>query len=827
MPLPYFVPLADIRWGAVLIVAIFLGVIFDAKFADAQVETQEVGNALDFAHDIVPILRTHCVKCHGGDQAEGGFSVNSRESILASGNFSIEDNSHSRMAMLLTNANADEQMPPPPEQRLSNDELEKLLSWLKAGIPWEDGFTFAPERYEPPLFPRPIVLPPIRQGRIHPIDRLIDSYFARNEIQRPARVDERSFVRRVYYDLIGLPPTQDVIESFVSNPLPFQKKQQLLVVRLLQRDPDYADHWLTLFNDLLRNDYSGTGFITGGRKQITSWLYESLRNNKPFDEMARDLISPKSDDCRGYIDGIQWRGNVSAGQTVEIQFAQSVAQSFLGINLKCASCHDSFIDRWTLQEAYGLAAIYSQQPLMLHRCDMPTGEIARASWLFPEQGNIGNDLERDQRLVQLSELMTSHENSRFRKTIVNRIWYQLFGRGVVHPLDAMQTKPWDEDLLEYLAEYFWQQKHDLKSLLTHVATSEIYAAQSQITAPVRSAEEFIFAGPQLRRLSAEEILDSVWTITRNFPTSLDAPVIRSTASSEEINQAIVSGRWIWDDPSGKADAGTEVVFRTQYELAKAPKRAIALVACDDQFRLFVGGREVGTGSQWSKLHVFNITERLKKGKTEVIAICRNGGEEANAAGFFFESHIDLEEGHTVILATNDQWQCSKQIPGSREGYLQAAKGPWQSASIIQPLPVWEKAIGPQLQQRIAELTTGTMPPIRASLLKNTALMRSLGRPTRDQIVSMRPQELTTLEAIDLSNEATLAETFQAGGEYFVHQGLSSNELVKQIYWQVLGRGPSEQEKQIALSAWEEQPNAEQVADFLWSLCMLPEFWFVR
>ena len=84
------------------------------------------------------------------------------------------------------------------------------------------------------------------------------------------------------------------------------------------------------FNDLLRNDYSGTGFITGGRKQVSSWLYESLLYNVPFDQMARELIAPSSDASRGFIDGIKWRGNVSAGQTVEIQFAQFGGASVLG-----------------------------------------------------------------------------------------------------------------------------------------------------------------------------------------------------------------------------------------------------------------------------------------------------------------------------------------------------------------------------------------------------------------------------------------------------------------------------------------------------------------
>ena len=149
---------------------------------------------------------------------------------------------------------------------------------------------------------------------------------------------------------------------------------------LLADDVDYAEHWLTFWNDLLRNDYTGTGFITGGRKQITKWLYEALVTNKPYDQFARELIAPPTPESDGFIEGIRWRGEVSAGQTVEIQFAQSVGQSFLGINLKCASCHDSFIDRWKLDEAYGLAAIYCDAAAgdpSLRQADRPDGRRRR------------------------------------------------------------------------------------------------------------------------------------------------------------------------------------------------------------------------------------------------------------------------------------------------------------------------------------------------------------------------------------------------------------------------------------------------------------------
>src|SRR5205085_10846929 len=134
-------------------------------------------------------------------------------------------------------------------------------------------------------------------------------------------------------------------------------------------------------------DYSGTGYIDGGRKQISGWLYNSLLRNKPYDQFTRELIQP-TPDSEGFIKGIKWRGNVNASQVVELQFAQNVAQVFFGINMKCASCHDSFIDHWKLDDAYALAAVIAERPLEIHRCDKKTGKFAQPRFVFPELGAI-------------------------------------------------------------------------------------------------------------------------------------------------------------------------------------------------------------------------------------------------------------------------------------------------------------------------------------------------------------------------------------------------------------------------------------------------------
>src|SRR5207244_2373679 len=159
----------------------------------------------------------------------------------------------------------------------------------------------------------------------------------------------------------------------------------------------YADHWLTFWNDLLRNDYKGTGFIDGGRKQITGWLHKALMENKPYDRFVAELVNP-SDESEGFTRGILWRGTVNAAMKPPMQAAQSVSQVFLGVNLKCASCHDSFINDWALADCYGMAAVFSDEELELVRCDKPEGKKAAVRFLYPEVGTIGAGLERTERM---------------------------------------------------------------------------------------------------------------------------------------------------------------------------------------------------------------------------------------------------------------------------------------------------------------------------------------------------------------------------------------------------------------------------------------------
>lgn len=788
-------------------------------FLGAVVAGLPAWGMVDFDHEVVPILKNRCIECHTGDKKKGGLSLNDRAGLMAgSENGPVVvagDAAGSRLIEVVTSDDPDASMPPKGE-RLTEAEVAVLRRWIDEGAPWTQGFAFVRPAYEPPLKPRNPELPPAVDGRDHSIDRLIDAYLARENLPRPEPVDDATFLRRVSLDLTGLLPTASAVEEFLGDRSP--RKRTALVEALLADDTAYAEHWLSFWNDLLRNDYAGTGYIDGGRRQISAWLYSALRENMPYDRFARELIAPPTDESRGFIGGIKWRGEVSAGQTVEIQFAQSVAQTFLGLNMKCASCHDSFIDRWKLDEAYGLAAVFSERDLEIARCDKGTGRIAQAAWIFPELGQIDPQAPAPERLKQLASLMTHRDNGRFTRTIVNRLWHRLMGRGIVHPVDAMQSEPWHPDLLDFLAEHLVANNYDLKRTLAFIASSQAYQSRTVAAASPADDEAAPFAGPRPKRLTAEQFVDAIWQVSGTAPRKMDAPVTRSRSSGEAVAP---TAAWVWGDSAqdgGVPPAGETLTFRREFVLTGPVVRAAAAVTCDNEFRLAVNGTEVAHSSNWESVTPADLSGALRTGANEIVIEAKNAGAGPNPAGLFFEAWIKLQDGSDQRLVSDREWAWHI---GPR-----SVDGDWNPAVVVPALGAWSSVVAAQVPAALAEGMGSGSRMVRASLMNSDLLMRALGRPNREQIVSMRPNDLTTLEAIDLSNGEILADLLARGAQRLASQPWADGQaLVRHLYLSTLSRPPTPEELALLSPTLASPVAVQAVEDVLWAIMMTPEFQF--
>jgi hypothetical protein len=405
---------------------------------------------VDFGREVEPLLLARCGSCHTGEKPQAGLSIHTHAGLLKGGQSGPAIVSGDSRQSLLIQRVTGFKAPVMPfgAEPLSDREIDLLRAWIDQGA------------------------------------------------ADTSPVSDALFARRVYFDLWGLPPTPEELSAFLANP-----DRERLIDQLLANNRNYAEHWISFWNDLLRND---EGVIYhGSRQSISPWLRKALEDNLPYDRFVAALLNPTAPaDPAGFLLGVNWRGDISASQTPVMQAAQNSAQVFLGVNLKCNSCHDSFISNWKLKDAYGLASFFAESELEIYRCDAATGEKSKPKFLFPELGSVAPDAPLAERRAAAARLFTSRENLRFARTIVNRIWKRVLGWGLVEPVDEMDHPPWNAELLDSLAADFVDHGYDLKRLLRRIMTSREY----QLPPGAKPA-------PALRRLTAEQFVDAISAVT--------------------------------------------------------------------------------------------------------------------------------------------------------------------------------------------------------------------------------------------------------------------------------------------------------------------------
>jgi mono/diheme cytochrome c family protein len=809
-----------------------------ARLSDEQREQlpAAVARSVDFSREIRPILEARCVKCHGRGQSKGGFSLADRAALVKGGDSGPAilpgRSAESYLVELVSGLDPDNVMPL-KGTRLTSEEVALVRGWIDQGASWATNVAFA-KATPINLSPRRPPLPPAKRGLSHPIDRILEPYYQTNAFKPPKPASDRVYVRRVYLDAIGLLPAPEQVDVFLKDSRP--DKRERLVRALLADRRHYADHWLSFWNDALRNDYQGTGYIDEGRKQITGWLYAALLNNLPFDQFVRELVNPQGGSV-GFIQGIAWRGVVNASQTPPMQAAQNIAQVFMGVNLKCASCHDSFINDWTLADAYGLAGIYADGPLEMVHCDRPTGRIASPKFLYPELGTVDPNAPKPERLTQLAALLTSEKNARLSRTIVNRLWTRLMGRGLVEPLDDLETPSWNPDLLDWLASDLAGNGFDLKRTLELILTSKAYQLPA-CPAAESGSQNYVFRGPQVRRMSAEQYLDALSAVTGNWN-----PLPAAEAELEGVPAEVISGplrvspQWIWNSPDAAERVPPQTLyFRKEVRLEGPPREAALAISCDNQFRLLVNGHEIGSGSDWNKPRVWDIRPHLRSGDNLLAIEAVNkpaqtdqpSADQTSAAGLLVYARIRLGEtganrGTPQLqeLVTDGSWRWSAvkaadwdQPGGSGDGWQPAValggadRAPWKLARRFSGAIAAAAMIG----------------NVRAALVNNDPLMTVLGRPNREQVVTSRSTVTTTLQALEFSNGPRLAGLIERGASRILERaGGSATETLNLIYERALSRKPSREESRLASSLIGSPAQPDGVADVLWAIAVLPEF----
>ncbi len=334
---------------------------------------------------------------------------------------------------------------------------------------------------------------------------------------------DQEFVRRAYMDLCGILPTGDEVKSFLDNR--DAQKRTKLIDSLLER-PEYADFWTLKWSDVLRS--SRKTIQQKGTHNFQHWLRSHISKNTPLDQIAREILtaggSTFANPPANYY-------RISRDPTT---LAETTAQLFFGIRMQCAKCHNHPFERWTQDDYYSMAAFFARikqrkdpsepavdpkNPGAEYIYTERTGEVIQPRTNQPIaprfMGGYAAKIEpgQDRRHV-LADWITRPDNPFFAKSVVNRIWFHLMGRGIVDPVDDFRDSnpSANDDLLEALAKDFVARKFDVKHLVRTIMSSRTYQLSAQ-TSDFNKDDSKYFSHAVVKMHTAEQLLDAICFVT--------------------------------------------------------------------------------------------------------------------------------------------------------------------------------------------------------------------------------------------------------------------------------------------------------------------------
>jgi hypothetical protein len=399
------------------------------------------------------------------------------------------------------------------------------------------------------------------------IDKLINDDLAKHQIKPHELTTDEQFVRRAYLTITGTIPMAAQAEAFCRRSV--AEKRVALVDQLLGT-PAHASHEYNCWADTLRlvDNAGGNNFLM----PYQEWVKDVLRNNMPYDEFVREMM---------VAEGRVWE-NPAAGYSLRdsgmpLDNLNNTVRIFLGTQIGCAQCHNHPFDRWTQKEFYQLAAFTAGadsrkvtnrdlNQMMSQRTpkktpqggwfygqvdfNSPDGRTARtlfqanrfnfghnekAQLRFPKEYAYDNakpgdvavpavifgkipDMTGKNRREAFAEWLTSDENPRFARTIANRLWKQVFGRGVIEPVDDMKddTVPANPELMAFLESEMKRLDYNLREFLRILYYTETFSRQATYD-DIPPDEVYHFPGPVLRRMTAEQVWDSLLTVSLERP----------------------------------------------------------------------------------------------------------------------------------------------------------------------------------------------------------------------------------------------------------------------------------------------------------------------
>jgi hypothetical protein len=348
------------------------------------------------------------------------------------------------------------------------------------------------------------------------IDEHVRTKLRELNIPPSERASDAEFLRRAFLDTIGVLPTPEETRAFLADSS--ADKRDRLIESLLQR-PEFVDYWSHRWSDLLL--VNGDKLMPQAMWSYYHWIRRHVAANTPWDALVRDLLTATGSTLE------HGGGNFFILNDEPTKCAETVSVAFLGTSIGCAKCHNHPMEKWTYDQYYAFANLFA-------RVRTKNGVQAEERVLFSDsQGDLVAPLtgkpqpprpldapepvsltdSRDRRAV-LADWLTAPDNRLFQRAIVNRVWANFFGSGLVEPVDDLRvTNPAsNEPLFAAACEHLVKQKFDLKALMRTILQSETYQ-RSSVTLPENAADTRYGSHQVPRRLKAEVLLDTVSQVT--------------------------------------------------------------------------------------------------------------------------------------------------------------------------------------------------------------------------------------------------------------------------------------------------------------------------
>ncbi len=351
--------------------------------------------------------------------------------------------------------------------------------------------------------------------RQSPIDGLVWNKLELLGMLPSEEASDATFHRRSYLRIIGRLPTPDETRQFLADTN--DTKRSELIDRLLER-PEYADFWANKWADLLRPNPYRVGIKATW--MLDAWLRKAFRQNMPYDQFARELVTAK---------GSTWRNGATVifrDRPTTVEIGSSVSQLFLGVRLECAKCHHHPFEVWSQDDFFGFAAFFARvghhgglsPPIsggeeLIYTKKSGTLKHGRTDEAVLPKVLLGEPLQIDADVdprERLADWMTDPSNPWFARVMANRVWAELMGRGIVEPIDDIRaTNPaTNQPLLDYLAEDFRSSGYDIKHLIRTIANSAVFGLSS--TPGERNVSDVAnFSRYYRQRMRAEVLLDAI------------------------------------------------------------------------------------------------------------------------------------------------------------------------------------------------------------------------------------------------------------------------------------------------------------------------------